>query len=447
MANKYVHFIGIGGISMSALAHIMLVQGNKVSGSDRSESPIVNILKKDGAEIFIGQSAENIKNPDLVVYTAAIADDNPELCEARNKGIKTMERAEFLGEMMLSYNFPISISGTHGKTTTTSMLSNVLLEADEEPTILVGGEFDKIGGNYYIGNKKYLIFEGCEYVDSFLHFNPFGALILNIEEDHLDYFSGIEQIKSSFNKFMRLLPKEGFVVANCDEKNVMDSLDGVQCEIIKYGKNGDFSAENIKYDINGHGMFDVYKKGEKMAQIHLSIGGKHNVSNALAVFAAAERMGIRVDTIVKGIEGYCGTKRRFEYKGEINGAKVFDDYAHHPTEISATFDTASKMEHNKLWVVFQPHTYSRTNALKNDFVKALSNFDNVIVTDIYAAREKNTIGICASCISDEIENARYIPDFAEISEHLKNNVQKGDIIITMGAGTVTDISKFLFNVW
>jgi len=447
LANKYVHFIGIGGISMSALAHIMLVQGNKVSGSDRSESPIVNILKKDGAEIFIGQSAENIKNPDLVVYTAAIADDNPELCEARNKGIKTMERAEFLGEMMLSYNFPISISGTHGKTTTTSMLSNVLLEADEEPTILVGGEFDKIGGNYYIGNKKYLIFEGCEYVDSFLHFNPFGALILNIEEDHLDYFSGIEQIKSSFNKFMRLLPKEGFVVANCDEKNVMDSLDGVQCEIIKYGKNGDFSAENIKYDINGHGMFDVYKKGEKMAQIHLSIGGKHNVSNALAVFAAAERMGIRVDTIVKGIEGYCGTKRRFEYKGEINGAKVFDDYAHHPTEISATFDTASKMEHNKLWVVFQPHTYSRTNALKNDFVKALSNFDNVIVTDIYAAREKNTIGICASCISDEIENARYIPDFAEISEHLKNNVQKGDIIITMGAGTVTDISKFLFNVW
>jgi len=446
LANKYVHFIGIGGISMSALAHIMLVQGNKVSGSDRSESPIVNILKKDGAEIFIGQSAENIKNPDLVVYTAAIADDNPELCEARNKGIKTMERAEFLGEMMLSYNFPISISGTHGKTTTTSMLSNVLLEADEEPTILVGGEFDKIGGNYYIGNKKYLIFEGCEYVDSFLHFNPFGALILNIEEDHLDYFSGIEQIKSSFNKFMRLLPKEGFVVANCDEKNVMDSLDGVQCEIIKYGKNGDFSAENIKYDINGHGMFDVYKKGEKMAQIHLSIGGKHNVSNALAVFAAAERMGIRVDTIVKGIEGYCGTKRRFEYKGEINGAKVFDDYAHHPTEISATFDTASKMEHNKLWVVFQPHTYSRTNALKNDFVKALSNFDNVIVTDIYAAREKNTIGICASCISDEIENARYIPDFAEISEHLKNNVQKGDIIITMGAGTVTDISKFLFNV-
>ncbi|MBQ6907634.1 MAG: UDP-N-acetylmuramate--L-alanine ligase, partial [Clostridia bacterium] len=428
------------------LAHILIRQGIKVSGSDRTESSILDILKKDGAAIYIGQSAENITNPDLVVYTAAISSDNPELCEARKKGIKTLERAEFLGNLMLDYKFPVSISGTHGKTTTTSMLSNVLLEANKEPTVLVGGEFDKIGGNYYIGQKNYLIFEGCEYVDSFLHFNPYAALILNIEEDHLDYFSGIEQIKLSFNKFMKKIPADGFVVINADDKNILDSLEGIKCQIVKYGRNGDFSAENIEYDKNGFGIFDVLKKGKKIARIHLSVGGKHNISNSLAVFAAADKMDIGIDSIIRGIQGYKGTRRRFEYKGTVNGAKVYDDYAHHPTEIAATFNTASKMEHNRIWVVFQPHTYSRTNALLDDFVSVLSKFDNVIVTDIYAAREKNTIGISAKCISDKIKNALYISDFKEISEHIKSNVQKSDIVITMGAGTITDLSKFLFDI-
>ena len=444
--NSHVHFIGIGGISMSALAHILLSNGIKVSGSDWTETEITKILKNDGAEIAIGPNcAENITQPDLVVYTAAVASDNPELCEAKNKGIETLERADFLGELMLDFNMPISISGTHGKTTTTSMLSCVLLEADEDPTILVGGVLNTIGGNYHIGKDKYLIFEGCEYVDSFLKFNPYAALILNIEEDHLDYFSGIEQIKDSFNKFMKKIPEKGYVVVNSDDKNVMASLDNVKCDIIKYGANGDYSYKNVSFDEKGCGIFDIFKGDKKLANIHLSVGGNHNVSNATAVFACAHKLKIDVESIVKGIEGFGGTKRRFEYKGAVNGAKVYDDYAHHPTEIAATYDTASKMKHNEIWVVFQPHTYSRTNALLNDFIEVLSKYDNVIITDIYAAREKNTIGITARAISDKIKNARYISDFSEISEHLKANIKPNDIILTMGAGTITNLSKFLFD--
>ena len=444
---KHVHFIGIGGISMSALAHILLSKGIKVTGSDWTETEITNTLKKSGAIINIGPNcSENIENPDLVVYTAAVKNDNPELCEAKNKSIKTLERADFLGEIMLDYNMPVSISGTHGKTTTTSMLSCVLLEAQEDPTILVGGVLDVIGGNYRIGKEKYLVFEGCEYVDSFLKFNPYAALILNIEEDHLDYFSGIEQIKNSFNKFMLKVPENGFVIVNSDDKNVMDSLDNVKCQIIKYGQNGDYSYKNLKFDENGCGIFDVIKNSEKLATLHLSVGGKHNVSNATAVFAAAHKMNVPVDSIIKGIEKFSGTKRRFEYKGEINGAKVYDDYAHHPTEIAATFDTASKMEHNDIWVVFQPHTYTRTKALLNDFIDVLSKYDHVIITDIYAAREKNTVGITSEAISNKIKNARYISEFTEISEHLKENVKPGDIVLTMGAGTITNLSKHLFNI-
>ena len=446
-ANSHVHFIGIGGISMSGLAHILLSKGIKVTGSDWTESEITKILRNDGADISIGPNcAENISNPDLVVYTAAVSSDNPELCEAKKKKIETLERADFLGELMFDFNMPVSISGTHGKTTTTSMLSCVLLEANEDPTILVGGVLNSIGGNYRIGKDKYLVFEGCEYVDSFLKFNPYAALILNIEEDHLDYFSGIEQIKSSFNKFMCKIPECGYVVVNSDDENVMDSLENVKCEIITYGKKGEYSYQNVCFDDKGCGIFDVYKNDEKLASLHLSVGGKHNISNATAVFASAHKMGINIESIVKGIESFSGTKRRFEFKGTLNGANVYDDYAHHPTEINATFDTASKMKHNKIWVIFQPHTYSRTKALLDDFVCALSKYDNVIVTDIYAAREKNTIGITSKAITDKIENARYIPDFAEISEHLKANVKPDDIIITMGAGTITNLSEFLFDI-
>ena len=271
--HTHVHFIGIGGISMSALAHILLARGTRVSGSDRSASSIIDTLKRDGAEITIGHSAKNITDPDLVVYTAAIPADNEELCAAKARGIPAMERADFLGELMKGYQYPVSVSGTHGKTTTTSMLACVLLEAEENPTVLVGGELDAIGGNYRIGSEKYLIFEGCEYVDSFLKFNPYAALILNIEADHLDYFSGIEQIKGSFNRFMRKIPKEGFVVLNADDANVMDSLEGVSCRMIPYGLNGRFVPKNIQFDADGHGRFDLYRDGACLAHIQLSVPG------------------------------------------------------------------------------------------------------------------------------------------------------------------------------
>ena len=444
--HKHVHFIGIGGISMSALAHILLVRGYKVTGSDGADSSIIDVLRKDGAEIYIGQRAENISNPDLVVYTAAISNDNPELVAARDKGIKTMERADFLGMLMLEYEMPISISGTHGKTTTTSMLSSVMLNANLDPTVLVGGEFNMIGGNYKIGSEKYLVFEGCEYVDSFLKFNPYSAIILNIEEDHLDYFSGIDQIISSFNKFMKKVPKHGFVVLNADDQNVLKAAEDVECKKITYGKSGDFSYDNITYDENGCATFDVFYKGECLETISLSVGGAHNVSNALAVFAAAYSLGVSPDVIAKGICAFTGTKRRFEYKGEINGAKIYDDYAHHPTEILATHSIATNMQHNKTHIVFQPHTFSRTKALFSDFVSVLSKYDNVIITDIYAAREKNTIGITAQDLAAEIKNARYISDFSEIAKQIKETVKPGDIVITMGAGTITKLSDFILNV-
>lgn len=440
---KSVHFIGIGGVSMSSLAHIMLNNGAKVSGSDRTESETTKRLAAAGADIYIGQSAENIKNPELVVYTAAISKDNPELVRAREKGIETVERADFLGKLMELYDYPVSVSGTHGKTTTTSMLSCVFLKAALDPTVLVGGEFAQIGGNYHIGSKKHMIFEGCEYVDSFLKFKPKAAVILNIEADHLDYFSGIDGIKASFNKFMKLVPPSGFVVINADDKNVMDSLDGVLCEKITFGKNGKYHAENVTYDEKGCGKFDVYRGGEKAGEIALSVPGAHNVSNALAVFACAEKFGIDEKTIEEGISGFGGAKRRFEYKGSLNGARIFDDYAHHPTEVKATLETAKKVTGGEIWCVFQPHTYSRTKALLDDFAAALEIADHSVITEIYAAREKNTIGISGKALADKIKNAVYIADFKDIADYLKKNVRKGDTVLTVGAGTITQLSELL----
>lgn len=441
--HKNVHFIGIGGVSMSSLAHILLTNGIKVSGSDSVNSLTTEKLEKAGATIYIGQCAENIKEPDLVVYTAAISNDNPELCAAREKGIETMERADFLGELMTQYDFPVSVSGTHGKTTTTSMLSSVFLSADLKPTILVGGEFSRIKSNYYIGDKKYMIFEGCEYVDSFLKFKPHSAIILNVDADHLDYFSGIEQIKQSFNNFLKLIPKDSFAVINCDDKNVMDSLDGVECELITYGKNGMWHAENIVFDNNGCGEFDVFMNDKNMGRVKLSVPGMHNVSNALSVFACGFKYGIDEATIIKGIAAFDGTKRRFEYKGEFNGAKVYDDYAHHPTELEVTLSTAKKLTKGDVWCVFQPHTYTRTKELMDDFVKVLSQNDKVIITEIYAAREINTIGISGKDLADKIEGAHFIEKFEDIAEFLKKNAKENDTVLTIGAGTITKLSQLL----
>lgn len=441
--HKNVHFIGIGGISMSALAHILLARGIKVSGSDRNETEIVKRLMDDGADITIGHFAENIKNPDLVVYTAAIAKDNPELISAIEKGIETLERADFLGELMLGYAKPIAVSGTHGKTTTTSMLSCVLLSAGLNPTVLVGGELAQIKGNYHIGSDEHLVFEACEYVDSFLKFNPFVAIVLNVEADHLDYFSGIEQIKGSFNKFISKVPKNGFIVLNSDDENVMECAKGVDRKKVTYGKNGDYSAQNVTFADNGCASFDVISNGEILSRVQLSVTGMHNVSNALAVFATAHNLGIEIKDIICGILEFNGTRRRFEKKGEVNGAKVYDDYAHHPTEITATLKAALNIPHNKIWCIFQPHTYTRTKALLDDFATALKVADRVIIADIYAAREPNNGTVHSRDLVAKIENAIYMNDFEEIAEYVRLNVEEEDIVLTMGAGNINEIAEKL----
>ena len=439
-----VHFVGIGGISMSALAHILLSNGTRVSGSDRVGSSITEALKTAGAEIFEGHSAENIKNPDLVVYTAAIASDNPELIAARDREILTMERADFLGELMMEYDMPIAVSGTHGKTTTTSMLSCVLLYADMNPTILVGGELSQINGNYHLGTKKHLVFEACEYVDSFLKFNPYCAIVLNIEADHLDYFSGIEQIKQSFNSFIKKLPRDGFVVLNADDSDVLDSARDVDCRKIFYGVDGDYRAENISFDEPGCGRFTVVYEGGK-TDVALGVRGMHNVSNALAVFATAHNLGVAPAVIAEGLTTFIGVRRRFEFKGELNGAKIYDDYAHHPTEVSVTLSAAKNMKHNEVWCVFQPHTYTRTRTLMVEFAAALAAADRVIITDIYAAREKSDGVTHSSALAEKIKDAEYISDFNGIAEYIKANAKQDDIIITMGAGSITNLSALLLS--
>ncbi|MDR0406017.1 MAG: UDP-N-acetylmuramate--L-alanine ligase [Clostridiales bacterium] len=440
--HKQVHFIGIGGISMSALAQILLTRGVKVSGSDSRPSPITARLAQDGAEVRIGHGAENIKSPDLVVYTAAIADDNPELLEARRRGIAVVERADFLGALTRDYTYPVAVSGTHGKTTVTAMLSCVLLHAGYNPTVLVGGELSQINGNFHVGGAEHLIFEACEYVDSFLKFHPFAAIVLNVEEDHLDYFSGIAQIKASFRAFLEKIPNGGFAVLNSEDENVMRCAEGVACEKILYGANGAYRARNVKFSDSGTASFTADYSGGAV-EVALGVRGVHNVSNALAVFAAASRLGVTPAHIADGLADFTGTRRRFEYKGAFRGAAVYDDYAHHPTEITATLNAAKNIRHNKIWCVFQPHTYSRTKALLDGFAESLAAADRVIITDVYAAREPNDGVTRAETLAEKIKAAEYISDFHAIAEYLKANVSNGDLVITMGAGTITELSGLL----
>ncbi len=441
-----VHMIGIGGISMSGLAGMLINFGYKVSGSDAKRSELTDELESMGAEINIGQCAENIKNPDLVCYTAAIAQNNPELTAARSLGIPTIERAELLGALMELYKYPIAVAGTHGKTTATSMLSLVLLAADKDPTILVGGELPQIGGNYRIGKRDYLPFEACEYVESFLHFKPFLSIITNVEEDHLDYFSGINHIISSFRKFASLTSPFGCIIVCSDDKYAPQVVQNVDKKVLKYAindENADYLAKNIEYDDRDCAEFSVYKHGEKLVEIKLNVPGSHNVLNALGVCAAADFLGIDMSAVRDGLHGFTGTKRRFEHIGEVNGCEIIDDYAHHPTEIRATLTGAKAMKINKLWVVFQPHTYSRTKSLLDKFAEVLSLADRVLICDIYPAREKYDGTIHSCDLAIKIPGAVYMSDMKAAERYLKQNVGKGDMLITMGAGDVYKIGYAL----
>ncbi len=446
MNKRHVHFIGIGGISMSGLAQILLHNHIEVSGSDMKDSHLVEELRAHGAAISIGHSAQNITDPDLVVYTAAIKDDNPELVEARRRGIEAIERAALLGELMKSYETAIAVAGTHGKTTTTSMLAHVLLAAGTDPTIMVGGELDAIGGNLRKGGKQYFLTEACEYHRSFLEFFPKIGIILNIEADHLDYFKDLDEIVDTFSDFAARLPKDGTLVIANDNKNNQIAAKSAKCPVVTVGlKDADYLAKNICYDSDGHPTFDVVNGETTLCTLTLHVTGKHNVYNALAAFACGMCLGFSPKHIKQGLESFGGAKRRFEKKGEFGGIAVFDDYAHHPTEIKATLKTAMKIPHNTLWCVFQPHTYTRTKALFHDFSASLRYADRVIITDIYAAREKDTGLVHAKDLADTIEGSIYIKEFSEIVDYLAKQVRPGDIVITMGAGNVYLVGEALLQ--
>ena len=449
---KNIHMIGIGGISMSGIAEILVNWGFNVSGSDRTDSEILHTLEKAGVKIFIGHKAQNVEGSDCVVFTAAINRDNPELIYAKELGIPVIERSDFLGELTRCYQNTIAISGTHGKTTTTSLVSLCFMEAQMDPSIQVGAIIKELNGNYRVGNSENFIIEACEYVESFLKFTPKSEIILNIDNDHLDYYQNIENIKKAFIKYVKLLPQDGHLIINADDSNCLDLPVYSKASAIKYGIENDdvdFLAKNIIFNIDGFPEFDVYKLGEFYGHFELSIPGKHNVLNALACIALCDTYGINKSYIQTAFKKFSGANRRFEFKGTVNGAKVYDDYGHHPTEVLATAKALNNKKYNKSWVVFQPHTYSRTFNLLDDFAHALLSFDNIIVTDIYAARETNAYNISSKDLADAIiklgKDAKYIPSLDDCASFLKNNVKENDIVLTLGAGTVTNIGPMIVD--
>lgn len=448
----HIHFIGIGGISMSGLAEILLEEGFTVSGSDSKKSALTSKLESEGASIAYGQKAENITpGIDCVVYTAAINKKNPELMEAVAQKIPMLTRAELLGQLMKNYDLPIAVSGTHGKTTTTSMISHILLAGNMDPTISVGGILKAIGGNIRVGGSHTFVTEACEYTNSFLHFFPKISVILNIEEDHLDFFKDLEDIRHSFRQFAALLPEDGTLVINGDITDHEEIYSGLPCNVITYGSSSgfDYSSDNVSYDEKGHVSFDLIEHGTHTDHIVLSVTGDHNVSNALSAIAVAKLLDIPMDTIKKGLLSFEGTDRRFEYKGTLNGVTIVDDYAHHPTEIAATLKAAQHYPHKDVWCVFQPHTYTRTKAFFHEFAEALSHADHLVLADIYAARETDTLGVSSKDLAAEAgrlgTDAYYFPSFEEIEEFLKKNCKPGDLLITMGAGDIVTVGEDLLK--
>lgn len=448
--NKKVHFIGIGGISMSGLAEILLNKGYKVSGSDRNSSSIIEKLEKNGAKICIGHNADNVIGADIVVYTAAIAQDNPEILKAKELNIPLMDRAEFLGSIMKGHKFNVAVSGTHGKTTTTSMLSNIALAADTDPTILVGGELDAINGNVRCGNSQYFITEACEYKASFLKFYPFVGIILNIEADHLDYYRDINHIEETFDKFAHLIPEDGYLVTCAEDERAMRIASHIGCNVITYGiSQGDVTARYISYDTKGCGSFDVYKEDSFLFKAKLNVPGRHNILNALASICAALSLNIDKEYIVEGLNMFRGAHRRFEIKGVKDGVTVVDDYAHHPTEIKAALSAAKNYPHKKIYCVFQPHTYSRTKTLFDGFTKAFFDADELILADIYAAREKDTHEISSNMLGDKIRElgvcCENFHSFENIAAYLKTKLGSGDLLITVGAGDVYKVGEIYLD--
>ncbi len=448
---KNIHMIGIGGVSMSGIAAILSNWGFTITGSDWAKFENAEKLSQMGIKVTIGHNLEDVANADVVIYSAAIKSDDPEMLEAKKLNIPTIERADFLGEITRCFNDTICISGTHGKTTTTSMISLCFIEALKDPSIQVGAFLKQIDGNYKVGNSEHFIIEACEYVESFLKFSPKAEIILNIDNDHLDYFKTFDNIKNAFIKYVKLLSSSGLLIVNGDDTNCLELPKYTDAKAITYGitnKHTNFFAVNIVFDNDGFPEFDVYHNDEFFDRIKLSVPGMHNVLNALSCIALCTEYGIDKASIKSALLKFTGAHRRFEFKGKIkNIASVYDDYGHHPTEIIATAKSLMNKKYNKSWVVFQPHTYSRTKTLLEDFAKALLNFDNIIVLDIYAAREKNTYNISSKDLVDKIislgKDAKYLPNFEECVSYIEENIKENDIVLTLGAGTVTEIGPML----
>lgn len=440
-----IFFVGIGGINMSSLAHITRMRGIKVGGSDRTRSALTDRLVAEGVEISYSHDAANIEGYGILVYTVAISEDNPEYSAARERGIPCISRADYMGYLMVDYKRRIGISGMHGKSTCTSMCAEALMLAGTDPTVLSGAELASMGGAYRVGSDGYFLFEACEYMDSFLDFNPTVSVILNIEMDHVDYFKDMEHIKSSFLKFARLSGSCGVCVANCDSKNVKDALSSYEGDVVWFGLSdkADVRAVNIFEDTGYYG-FDIIAFGEFLCSVSLKVGGYHNIYNALATAAALSVCDISGDDIKRGLEAFVGASRRMEYKGMISGARIFDDYGHHPTEVRATLAGAREMTEGRLFCVFQSHTYSRTATLLDDFSEALRIADRVVITDIYAARETDTMGVTPELFAERVgEQAVACHGFHKAAEVLRKELCEGDLAIVMGAGDVWHTFDYL----
>ena len=449
-----IYFIGIGGISMSGLAEILFDEGFQVMGSDMKKSELTDRLEQKGIKVEYGQRASNIPaDTQVVVYTAAIHPDIPEFVAAKEIGIPMLARAELLGELLRNYQLAVNIAGTHGKTTTTSMLTEILLAGEKDPTVTVGGILPAIGGNIRVGGSELFVAEACEYTNSFLSFFPTMEIILNIEADHLDFFKDIEDIRHSFRRFAQKLDEKGILIINREIPRLEEITEGLPCKVITFGRNpetSNYSAAEITYDQYARASYTLMIDGKPEGKIVLGVPGEHNVYNSLSVVAAGRELGITLEQIQKGLKCFSGTNRRFEKKGEIGGVTVIDDYAHHPQEIRATLTTAKNYPHRKIWCVFQPHTYSRTAALLDEFAQALLLVDEVILADIYAAREVNTIGITSQDLADKIPEAggrvHYIPSFDEIETFILENCVPGDLLITMGAGDIVKVGEKLLGM-
>lgn len=447
----HIHFIGIGGISMSGLAAVLNKEGFKVTGSDSRKSKLTEQLEQRGVRIEYPQKADNIHPDfDVVVYTAAIHPDNPEFSEAVRQKKPMLTRAQLLGQIMDNYKNSIAISGTHGKTTTTSMLSCIQLQAGLDPTISVGGILKEIDGNIRLGDSDNFITEACEYTNSFLSLYPKIGLILNIDADHLDFFKDLDDIRRSFHHFASNIRKDGCLVINGAIPRLSEITDGIGAKIVTYGTpDSDYYPADISYDEHGIGSFSVMHEGKKLGHFRLEIPGEHNILNATAAVAVSDLCGISMDDVREGLLSFGGADRRFQIKGQWKGATVIDDYAHHPTEIKATLKAAGNYPHNKIWCIFQPHTYTRTKALMNDFAEALTMADTVVLADIYVAREKDNLGISSDTLRQNIANlgtdAYYFPSFAQIEDFLSENVAEGDLVITMGAGDIVKVGEDLLR--